>query len=176
MRFSPSAHRLILLPLETLTPIKRTDYCSRTHQPGELCYNFSVSNDLTQMVNFPIRIPDCDSDSPALLDFFLISDAIICSTLAFPPLGNSVHVSVSIYFPSNPQQDALFHCKPYHYSCSDWDGLHDRLRDVPWEDMFKLGASAAVSEFCEWVQVGIDVCIPHKKYQVKPNLCCCHSS
>ena len=35
------------------------------------------------------------------------------------------------------------------------------------EDIFKLGASAA-SEFCEWVQVGIDVYIPHKKYQVKP--------
>ena len=26
---------------------------------------------------------------------------------------------------------------------------------------------AAASEFCEWVQVGIDVYIPHRKYQVK---------
>ena len=119
------------------------------------------------MVNFPTRIPDCDSHSPAVLDFFLSFDASICYTLAFPPLGNSAHVSVSIYFPSNPQQDALFHCKAYDYSCSDWDGLHDHLRDVPWEDIFKLGASAAVSEFCEWVQVGIDVYIPHRKYQVK---------
>ena len=42
------------------------------------------------------------------------------------------------------------------------------MRDVPWEDIFKLGASAA-SEFCEWVQVGIDVYIPHRKYQVKPH-------
>ena len=33
----------------------------------------------------------------------------------------------------------------------------------------KLGASAAASEFCEWVQVGIDVYIPHHKYQVKPH-------
>ena len=24
--------------------------------------------------------------------------------------------------------------------------------------------------FCEWVQVGIDVYIPHRKYQVKPHL------
>ena len=45
----------------------------------------------------------------------------------------------------------------------------DHLRDVPWEDIFKLGASAAASEFCEWVQVGIDVYIPHRKYQVKPH-------
>ena len=43
------------------------------------------------------------------------------------------------------------------------------MRDVPWEDIFKLGASAAASEFCEWVQVGINVYISHRKYQVKPN-------
>ena len=41
------------------------------------------------------------------------------------------------------------------------------MRDIPWEDIFKLSASAAASEFCEWVQVGIDVYIPHRKYQVK---------
>ena len=43
------------------------------------------------------------------------------------------------------------------------------MRDVPWEDIFKLGASAAARQICEWVQVGIDVYIPHRKYQVKPH-------
>ena len=144
-------------------------YSSGTDRPGELCYNFSISNDLTQMVNFPTRIPDCDSHSPALLDLFLSSDASICSTMVFPPLGNSDHVvvSVSIDFPTNSQQDAPFHRIAYDYSRADWDGLRDYLRDVPWEDIFKLGASAAASEFCEWIQVGIDVYIPHRKYQVK---------
>ena len=110
-----------------------------------------------------------DSHSPALLDLFLSSDASICSTMAFPPLGNSDHVvvSVSIDFPTNSQQDAPFHRIAYDYSRADWDGLRDDLRDVPWEDIFKLGASAAASEFCEWIQVGIDVYIPHRKYQVK---------
>ena len=126
-------------------------YSSGTDQPGELCYNFSISNDLTQMVNFPTRIPDCDSHSPSLLDLFLSSDASICSTMAFAPLGNSDHVvvSVSIDFPTNSQQDAPFHCIAYDYSCADWDGLRDHLRDVPWEDIFKRGASAAASEFCQ---------------------------
>ena len=141
-------------------------YSGGTDRSGELCYNFSISNDLTQMVNFPTRIPDCDSHSPALLDLFLSSDASICSTMAFPPLGNSDHivVSVSIDFPSNSQRDAPFHRIAYDYSRADWDGLRDHLRDVPWEDIFKLGASAAASEFCEWVQVGIDVYILHRKY------------
>ena len=42
------------------------------------------------------------------------------------------------------------------------------MRDVPREVIFKLSASAAASEFCELVQVGIDVYIPHRKYQDKP--------
>ena len=88
--------------------------------------------------------------------------------MTFPPLGNSDHVvvSVSVDFPLNSQQDNPFHRIGYDYTC-DWDGLCDHLRDAPWEDIFKLGASAAASEFCEWVQVEIDVCIPHRKYQVK---------
>ena len=36
-------------------------YSGGTDQPGELCYNFSISNDLTQMVNFPMWIPGYDS-------------------------------------------------------------------------------------------------------------------
>ena len=129
-----------------------------------------MSKDLTQIVNFRTRIPDCDFHSPALLDLFISSDASICSTMAFPPLGNSDHVAVliSIDFTINSKQDTPFHRVTYDFSCVDRDGLHDDLRDVPWEDIIKLGASAAASDFCEWVQVGIDVYISHRKYQVKP--------
>ena len=123
------------------------------------------------MVNFLSRIPYCDSHNPALLDLFISSDASVCSTMAFPPLGNSDHVvvSVSIDFPINSKRDAPFHRIAYDYSRANWDGLRDHLRDVPWEDIFKLSASAVASEFCEWVQVAIDVYIPHVKYQVKPH-------
>ena len=39
-------------------------YSGRTDRSGELCYNFSTSNELTQMVvNFPTRIPDWVSQS-----------------------------------------------------------------------------------------------------------------
>ena len=91
--------------------------------------------------------------------------------MAFPPLGSSDHVvvSISIDFLINSEQDTPFHCVAYDYSRADWDGLRDHLRDVPWEDIFKLSDSAAASEFCEWDQVGIDVYIPNRKYQVKPH-------
>ena len=106
MRFSRSIHRPMFLSLETLTSIIRTDLPILVELIDLVnSYNFSILNDLTQMVNFPTWIPDCDSHNPALLDLFLTSDASICSTMAFPPLGNSDHVvvSVSIDFPSNSQ-------------------------------------------------------------------------
>ena len=43
------------------------------------------------MVNLPTRIPKCDSQNPGLLDLLISTDARICSTVAFPPLGNSDH-------------------------------------------------------------------------------------
>ena len=94
---------------------------------------------------------------PALLDLFISSDASICSTMAFPSLRSSDHVvvPVSIDFPPNSKQNALFHCIAYDY-----------LRDFPWYDIFKLSAFGA-SEFYELVQIGIDVYIPHRKYHVK---------
>ena len=73
------------------------------------------------MVNFPIHIPDYGPHSPALLDFILSWDANVCSTMAFPPWGNSNHVvvSVSIDLPSYSQHDAPVHCIAYDYSGAD---------------------------------------------------------
>ena len=158
-------------------------YSGGTDRSDELCYNFCISNNLTQIVNFFAWIPDCESHSPAILDLFHSSDASICSTMAFPPLGKlHVVVSLSIDFSSYSQWDALFHCIAYDYFCANWDGLHDHMRDVPWEDIFKLSASAAASEFCGCVQVGIDVYISSKVSgevslisMVFSCLCCCHS-
>ena len=124
------------------------------------------------MVNFPTQILNCDSHSPALLDLFLSFDASICSTMAFPPLGNSDHVvlSVSIEFlsiifttgcPILSHTLWLFLC---WLGWALWSFERCFIGDI-----FKLRASSAASEFCEWVQVGIDVYIPYRKYQVKPH-------
>ena len=73
---------------------------------------------LTQMVNFRTWIPGCDSQSPTLLGFFLFSNDGTFSTMAFPSLGNSDHVAVSVFidFPSNPKRDASFYCIVYDFS------------------------------------------------------------
>ena len=105
-------------------------YFGKTNRLGELYYNFSISNDLNQIVDFPTQIPDYESHSPVLLDLFISSRTSICSTMAFLPLKNSNHVvvSFSIDFPINSKQGAPFHHVAYDYSLVDWDGLCDHLR------------------------------------------------
>ena len=107
--------------------------------------NFLSQTTFLKWLTFLLR-SQTDSHSPALLNLFILSDASICFTMAFPTLGNFDHVvvSVSIDFPSKSQQDSLFHCIAYGYSHADWDGLLDHLRDVPWEDIFKISASAGL--------------------------------
>ena len=92
-------------------------YSGGTNRPGELCSNFS-------------------SRSFGFIYFLML--VLHCSTVAFPPLGNSdcVVVTVSIDFPSNSQRDAPFHHITYHHSCADWDGLCDHLKNVPRKDIF----------------------------------------
>ena len=84
----------------------------------DLVNSVIISNDLIQMVTLPARIPDCDSQSSALSDLFISSDASICSTIAFSPRGNSDHVvaSFSIDFSLNSDWDASFRCIAYGYS------------------------------------------------------------
>ena len=123
------------------------------------------------MVNFLIGIPECDSHSATLLDLSISSDTSVCSTAAFPTLGNSYHVVVSVFidFLSNCKRDAHFRLTAYDYFRADWDDLRDHLRDVALEDISKLGACATGAEFCEWVQIEIDVYNPLRKCQVKPH-------
>ena len=117
------------------------------------------------MVNFPTEQPGCNCSFGCV---FIFSPQYLFYS-GFPSLlGNSGHIDISIYFdfPSNKERGFPFSLHNL-CSCADWDHLHDDLRDVLWEDVYKLGVCTAGTEFCEWVQVGIDVYIPHRKYQVK---------
>ena len=111
-------------------------------------YNFSASNGLTQMVNFPTQT--------VILKFLLFWISFFLLTLISVLQWLSLHWEILIMLLSqfpltfhHSQLDAPFHWIAYDYSCADWDGLHDHLRDVPWENIFKLSASVAASEFCE---------------------------
>ena len=96
--------------------------------PTELCLTYSILNNLTQMIYIPTWIPDCDSDSPALLDLFISSDHSICSTVAFPSLRNYDHVVVSVSINSlQTQKVMLLFITHLITILVDWDGLYDHV-------------------------------------------------
>ena len=70
------------------------------NRSDKLHYNFSFSDNLAQIVNFPTRVSERDFHSRALPGFSRFPEPINCSAVSFPPLGNSdaIVVSVSIDF------------------------------------------------------------------------------
>ena len=58
-------------------------YSGGTHRPAERVIIFlSQMTFISWLTLLLSRIPDCDSQSPVLLDVFLSSDSSICSTMA----------------------------------------------------------------------------------------------
>ena len=92
-------------------------YSGGTDRSGELCYNFSISNDRTQMVNFATRFSNCDSHRSALLDLFISFDAVF--VLQWISIHWEILIMLLSQFPSYLQQDAPFHLIAYDYSCVD---------------------------------------------------------
>ena len=136
----------MFLSLETLTPIMRTGLpilVERINLVNSVIIFLSQMT-LLRWLNFLLQ-----SQIVILIVllfwiyFFLLTPVYICSTVDFPPLGNSDHVVISVFidFPSNSQRDAPFHLRAYDYSRASWDDLRDHLKNIPWEDIFKLGAS-----------------------------------
>ena len=115
--------------------------------------------------NFPTWIPDLNSHSPAFL--FLLM-------LLFALQWLSLHWEILIVLLS---QFPLTFCQTQNrmpcftlwlFLC--WLGSSSKsFERCSWDYIFKFSASPAASEFCEWVQAGIDVYIPHRKYLVKPH-------
>ena len=101
MRFSQLTHLLMCLSLETFV-VELIDLV-----------NSAVISQTTLLrwLTF-LLISQTVILSSVPLDLFISSEASICCTMPFLPLGDSDHVviSVSIDFPSNSQQDVPFHC------------------------------------------------------------------
>ena len=135
-------------------------------------YNFFISNDLTQIFKSPTWITIFKSPD-SLLGLLLSSDTSICSTVTFHQLGNADPVATqfqSLFNRSlNSKWNAPFNYVACGYSCANYNGPCDHLREAPLEDIFKLStsAAAAASGFCWWVVDEIKVYTSYCKYQVE---------
>ena len=168
MRFSQSTHLLLYWSLETLMFIIRI---SKPILVEDLCYNFSTSNDPTQ-IDFPTQINNCYCHSPALLDYLFLLN------LFFALQYLSVYWEIQImYFSQFPMDFLQIQNKMHHFTIQHMTThIHIWLFScgLGWsprsfEICFKLGAFATAAEFCVWVQVRININITHLKYFVKPH-------
>ena len=185
MRFSWSIHLLLCLSLETLTFIIGTGSLILVElmDLGNSVIIFLSQMTLLRWLTFLLRFLTVTVTVLLFwICFFLLTLVFVLQWLSSIKKFWSFYCLSFHWLSINSKRDAPFHHIAYDYSRADWDGHHDHLRDGQWEDIFKLSVSAAASEFCEWVQVRIDVCIPHRKYQISFNCmvfsssCCCHSS
>ena len=92
-----------------------------------------MAQDLTQIGDFPTRIPDRDDHQTYLLDLFLCSNPDPCTVASRPPLGKSDHMVVGVdwKFVVKSTNEHPYHRTVYSYSKADRDGLRDHLKDVP---------------------------------------------
>ena len=127
------------------------------YRPGELCYNFCISNNLIQMIPFPtwtLTVLFFWTYLVLLMLVFVIS----CSP-SIRKFSSCFSLSLHWLFfklkrecPSSSHRLWLFLC---------WLG-----QSLWWferfstEDIFKPSVFSFGTEFCEWVQAGIDVYIP----------------
>jgi hypothetical protein len=132
-------------------------------------YNFSISQNLTQIIKSPTHIPDRSNDGRYLLDLFLCSNPDDCVANIIAPIGNSDHstVVVSVSYTSAKMTTQPFHRTVYQFGKADWDGFRSFLADVPWASLFKHGPDRAADEISEWVKLGMGIYIPSRTYQVK---------
>ena len=126
-------------------------YSGETDRSGELCYISQTT--LLRWLIFLLEYLWLEYLSHSCIFGFIFSfDASICSKMAVSIGKIQSCFCLSFHWLSFKLKTGCpFHCIAYDYSPADWDSLGDHLRDIPWENIFKLSASAAVSEFFEWI-------------------------
>ena len=144
-----------------------------TDSPGEHAFDFSLSNDLEQLVQHPTRIPDRLGDTPNILDLFLTSNPSAYAVELFPPLGSSDHRLISAscpISPVSPQDPPKKRCL-WHYASAQWDNLRSYYADFPWNDycFHDRDASGCAERITEVIVSGMETFIPHSFSSPKSN-------
>ena len=138
LSMNPSANVFVFWELN----LHRKDwltYSDRTDRPVEHCCNLSQLI-LLRWLAFLLRPLTV---SLAIFHCFIYFFFVM---LVFVLQWLSLHwkILIMLLFQSTNQDDP-FNCIAYDYSRPEWDNLCNLLRDVPWEEIFKLSVYDAAS-------------------------------
>ena len=141
-----------------------------TDSNGQAAHSFALSQNLSQIVASPTRVPDRATDRGYLLDLFLTTNPDSYHHRVSSPLGTSDHCVVTVT--SNnllSKPSAPFHRTVYRFSKADWCGFRSFLSQIPWNNVLNKDPSQAAQEVAEWIQTGMSVYIPSRTFQQKPH-------
>ena len=134
-------------------------------QSGEQAYNFSILQDLEQLVQHPTRIPDRLGDTPNILDLFLTTNPSAYSVKLFSPLGSSDHNLISVTCPIAPvpSRDPPKRRCFWHFNSAKWEDLRQYYSDFPWNDycFHVKDPSLCAERITEVIVSGMEAYIPH---------------
>ena len=78
-----------------------------TDVAGLFCQEFAMAQNLSQIVDFPTCIPDCDDHQPYLLDLFLCSNPDSCTVASHPKEKTEwVEIGIDCYIPHRKFQSS----------------------------------------------------------------------
>lgn len=160
---SPSSEIIILGDLN----VHNSNWLSHsrhTDRAGAEAEEFSILNDLSQLVNTPTRIPDRVTDFANTLDLFLTSKPDLYFPVStYAPLGSSDHCLITINHPFTP-----FHSPAppkrtlWKFATADWDGLRDFFAEFPWKEVcFSSDISSTATSITDIILTGMSTYISH---------------
>ena len=141
-----------------------------TDSNGQAAHSFALSQNLSQIVSSPTRIPDRATDCGYLLDLFLTTNPDSYDHRVSSPLGTSDHCVVTVT--SNnllSKPSAPFHRTVHSFSKADWCGFRSFLSQVPWNNVLSQDVSQAARDVAEWIRTGMAVYVPSRTFQQKPH-------
>ena len=116
-------------------------YIDEIDRPWELCENFSISNSVSQMANFPTQILNCDSHSVALLNLSLLILAFAILWLSFHCGTFWSYCGLSFHWLSFKHKwRCSFSSNSLTILVLTGTVLSIHLRDILWKDIFKLSS------------------------------------
>lgn len=136
---------------------------SKTDHAGRTAHAFALTQDLTQLVHQPTRVPDIVGQTPSLLDLLLTSHPAGYKVSVSAPLGSSDHCLVGATVPcAAPPQPVEVTRRLWHYSSADWDGLREYFASVPWRQCCfgERDASESASAVADEISTGMEYYIP----------------
>ena len=145
--------------------VHHTEWLHSTHTDlgGREAFDFSLTNELEQIIQHPTRIPDHHDHASNPLDLFFTSNPSNYSYERYSPLGSSDHFLISVCTSfSSPPPIPSTQRQLWHFEAAQRANLRDFILDFPWGDYcFKTrDPDVAAPRVAEVLVSGIEAYVP----------------